>query len=38
MTLDKVKELLGDKHSAEVKKDITVRKAVEFVVANAKEK
>ena len=38
MEADKVKELLGDKHSAEVKKDITVRKAVEFVVANAKEK
>ena len=33
-----VKELLGEKHAAEVKKDITVRKAVEFVVANAKEK
>lgn len=38
MEADKVKELLGDKHSAEVKKDITVRKAVEFVVSNAKEK
>ena len=38
MEADKVKELLGDKHSAEVKKDIVVRKAVEFVVANAKEK
>ena len=38
MEADKVKELLGDKHSAEVKKDIAVRKAVEFVVANAKEK
>ena len=38
MEADKVKELLGEKHSAEVKKDITVRKAVEFVVANAKEK
>ena len=38
MEADKVKELLGDKHSAEVKKDIAVRKAVEFVVSNAKEK
>lgn len=38
METEKVKELLGDKHSAEVKKDITVRKAVEFVVSNAKEK
>ena len=38
MEADKVKELLGEKHSVEVKKDITVRKAVEFVVANAKEK
>ena len=38
MEADKVKELLGDKHSAEVKKDIVVRKAVEFVVSNAKEK
>lgn len=38
MEAEKVKELLGDKHSAEVKKDIAVRKAVEFVVANAKEK
>lgn len=38
MEADKVKELLGDKHSAEVKRDITVRKAVEFVVSNAKEK
>ncbi len=38
MEADKVRELLGDKHSAEVKKDIAVRKAVEFVVSNAKEK
>ena len=38
MEADKVKELLGEKHSAEVRKDITVRKAVEYVVANAKEK
>ncbi len=38
MEADKVKELLGDKHSEEVKKDVAVRKAVDFVVSNAKEK
>lgn len=38
MEADKVKELLGEKEKKELLLDVAVRKAVEFVVANAKEK
>lgn len=34
---DKVKELLGENGAKQVKEDICIKKAVEFVVANAKE-
>ena len=37
MELDKVKEMLGDAQKKEIMKDISVQKAVEFVVAEAKE-
>ncbi len=35
---DKVKEMLGEKEIKNIKKDLAVRKAAEFVVKNAKEK
>ena len=38
MEVDKVKELLPEKSVGQIKKDIAVRKAAEFVVENAKEK
>lgn len=37
MDTDKVKELLGEKGAKQVKEDLCIKKAVEFVVANAKE-
>lgn len=37
MELDKVKEMIGEKQREEIKKDLTVSKAAEFVVAQAKE-
>ncbi|MBP5197487.1 MAG: trigger factor [Lachnospiraceae bacterium] len=37
METDKVKELLGEAGAKQVKEDILVKKAVEFVVENAKE-
>lgn len=37
MEADKVKELLGENGAKQVKEDICIRKAVEFVVENAKE-
>lgn len=37
MDVEKVKELLDDYQKEQVKKDLAVRKAVEFVVENAKE-
>lgn len=38
MELEKVKELLPEKSIAQIKEDIAVRKAADFVVENAKEK
>lgn len=38
MEVDKVKEMLPDKSVSQIKADIAVRKAAEFVVENAKEK
>ncbi len=38
MEVDKVKELLPEKSIEQIKKDIAVRKAADFVVENAKEK
>lgn len=38
MEPDKVREMLPDKSAAEIREDIVVRKAAEFVVENAKEK
>lgn len=38
MEADKVKEMLGKKEEKEIRKDLAVRKAVEFVVENSKEK
>ena len=38
MEVEKVKELLPEKSVAQIKEDIAVRKAAEFVVENAKEK
>lgn len=38
MEVDKVKELLPEKSADQIRKDIAVRKAAEFVVENAKEK
>lgn len=38
MELEKVKELLPEKSVAQIKEDIAVRKAADFVVENAKEK
>ena len=38
MEVDKVKELLPEKSVKQIKEDIAVKKAAEFVVDNAKEK
>ena len=38
MEADKVKELLGEQYTKQVKEDLAVKKAAEFVLANAKEK
>ena len=38
MEADKVKELLGEKEKKELMLDVAIKKAVEFVVENAKEK
>ena len=37
MEADKVKELLGEQGAKQVKEDICVRKAADFIVDNAKE-
>lgn len=37
MEAEKVKEMLGDRYLDQIKKDIAVQKAVDFVVENAKE-
>ncbi len=38
MEVDKLKEMIGDNEKKQIMKDLVVGKAVEFVVANAKEK
>jgi len=38
MEVDKLKEMIGDSEKKQIMKDLVVGKAVEFVVANAKEK
>ena len=38
MEVDKVKEMLPEKSAVQIKQDIAVRKAAEFVVEKAKEK
>ena len=38
MEADKVKELLGEQYTKQLKEDLAVKKAAEFVLANAKEK
>ncbi len=38
MEVDKVKEMLPEKSVIQIKEDIAVKKAAEFVVNNAKEK
>ena len=38
MEVDKIKEMMSDKGKEQIMKDIAVRKAVDFVVENAKEK
>lgn len=38
MELDKLKDIIADKDKDAMKKDIMIKKAIEFVVANAKEK
>jgi trigger factor len=37
MELDKLKELIGEKEKEQIKADIAVQKAVDFVVAESKE-
>lgn len=37
MEIEKVKEMLGESHVEQIKKDIAIQKAVDFVVENAKE-
>jgi trigger factor len=37
MEVDKLKDLVGDKEKEQIKVDIAVQKAVDFVVASAKE-
>ena len=38
MEVEKIKELLPEKSAEQIKEDLAVRKAAEFVVENAKEK
>lgn len=38
LEVDKVKEILGEREAKNIRKDLAVRKAVEFVVEHAKEK
>ncbi len=38
LEVDKVKEMLGEKEQESIRKDIAVRKAIEFVAENAKVK
>lgn len=38
MEVDKIKEMLGEQETEQIKKDIAIQKAVAFVVENAKEK
>ncbi|MCL2051307.1 MAG: trigger factor [Lachnospiraceae bacterium] len=38
MEADKVKEMMGEKGKEQIMKDVAVNKAVDFVIANAKEK
>ena len=38
MEVEQIKEIMDDERAVEMKKDIAIQKAVEFVVANAKEK
>ncbi len=38
MEVEQIKEIMDDERAAEMKKDMAIQKAVEFVVANAKEK
>ena len=38
MELDKIKELMGDHEKKQMKDDLAIQKAVEFVVESAKEK
>jgi len=38
MEVDKVREMLPEKSTAQIKEDIAVRKAAQFAVENAKEK
>jgi trigger factor len=37
MELEKLKELIGEKEKEQIKADIAVQKAVDFVVAESKE-
>ena len=38
MEVDKVKDMLGEKEAKNIRKDLAIKKAAEFVVENAKEK
>ena len=38
MEVEQIKEIMDDERAVEMKKDMAIQKAVEFVVANAKEK
>ena len=38
MEVEQIKEIMDDERTVEMKKDMAIQKAVEFVVANAKEK
>ncbi len=38
MEVEQIKEIMDDERAAEMKKDMAIQKAVEFVVSNAKEK
>ncbi len=38
MEVEQIKEIMDDERAAEMKKDMAIQKAVDFVVANAKEK
>ena len=37
MEVDKVKEMLGEREAKNIRRDLVVRKAAEFVVEKAKE-